>query len=266
MEKVKRLAPTKEVLRELYLKSGNQCAFPGCKKAIINDKGIVVGEICHIEAAMPGGQRFNPKQSNEDRRAFSNLILLCHDHHLETDNVVKFTVGRLQKMKEDHEKNYSDAADKLFNSISDKTLQQEYEYCTSLANMNNVIGWGYGASELAGNVKVVNEYVNTLRKLAPETRSVFSIMVDRAHGSEIIISEIEQVTGLSGKALRSYIQILNTYKLITWPEENDDYIYVTNLAMWDGCWDIWYDIKQYSEQTSISLQEIIYNMRFSLLD
>ena len=32
-EKVKKLKPTVEVLRELYLKSGNQCAFPGCYNA-----------------------------------------------------------------------------------------------------------------------------------------------------------------------------------------------------------------------------------------
>lgn len=35
-EKAKRLKPTVEVLRELYLKSGNQCAFPGCYNAMVD--------------------------------------------------------------------------------------------------------------------------------------------------------------------------------------------------------------------------------------
>ncbi len=29
-EKAKKLEPTKDVIRELSLRSGNQCAFPGC--------------------------------------------------------------------------------------------------------------------------------------------------------------------------------------------------------------------------------------------
>ena len=58
-EAPKRLAPTSEVARELYLKSGNQCAFPGCEKVMINSEGTFIGQICHIEAAMPDGPRFN---------------------------------------------------------------------------------------------------------------------------------------------------------------------------------------------------------------
>jgi hypothetical protein len=69
----KRLNPTYETLRELYLKSGNQCAFPGCNKPILNAKGEFVAQICHIEAAAPNGQRFNPNQTNEERRQSSNL-------------------------------------------------------------------------------------------------------------------------------------------------------------------------------------------------
>ncbi|QED48347.1 hypothetical protein FSZ17_14485 [Cytobacillus dafuensis] len=49
-------------------------AFPSCKKTILNDTGNFVGQVCHIEAAMPGGERFNPNQTNGERRAFSNLI------------------------------------------------------------------------------------------------------------------------------------------------------------------------------------------------
>lgn len=95
----------KDVLRDLYLLSGNQCAFPGWTRTILNDKGNPVGQVCHIEAAMPGGERFNPNQTNEERRAFSNLMLLCYDHHIETNDVEKYTVKRLKKMKQDHEKN-----------------------------------------------------------------------------------------------------------------------------------------------------------------
>lgn len=75
-EKPKRLTPKILVLRELYLKSGNQCAISGCGKLMINADGIFIGEICHIEAALQDGQRFNAVQTNEERRGINNLTLL----------------------------------------------------------------------------------------------------------------------------------------------------------------------------------------------
>jgi hypothetical protein len=38
-EKAKRLAPTPQTLREVFLKSGNLCAFPGCG----DDRSFVFG-------------------------------------------------------------------------------------------------------------------------------------------------------------------------------------------------------------------------------
>lgn len=35
-EIVKRLPPKPKTLRELYLRSGNLCAYPGCKHVMIN--------------------------------------------------------------------------------------------------------------------------------------------------------------------------------------------------------------------------------------
>ncbi len=61
-ETPKRLAPTKETLRELYLKSGNLCMFPGCAERIMDKDGKFVGQISHIEAAEPRGERFNPSR------------------------------------------------------------------------------------------------------------------------------------------------------------------------------------------------------------
>jgi hypothetical protein len=54
----KRLMPLPDTLRELYLKCGNECAFPDCHRIMINSDGVFVGQVCHIEAAAPGGERF----------------------------------------------------------------------------------------------------------------------------------------------------------------------------------------------------------------
>ena len=54
---------------------------------MIDDDGTFVGQVCHIEAAEKGGERFNEKQTNEERRNFANLMLMCYDHHRVTNDV-----------------------------------------------------------------------------------------------------------------------------------------------------------------------------------
>lgn len=98
-----RKAPKLDTLRALFAKSGNCCAFPGCKNRIINSKNQLIGEVCHIEAAEEGGERYNQNQTDEERRHYDNLILLCHEHHIETDNVEEYTVDKLKNMKKIHE-------------------------------------------------------------------------------------------------------------------------------------------------------------------
>src|SRR5437879_11220425 len=93
-EEVKRLQPKPEVLRELFLKSGNLCAFPGCNHLIMDPDGVFIGQLCHIEAAEKGGERFNPNQTNEDRRALDNLVLFCYEHHAVTNDAQEFPVAR----------------------------------------------------------------------------------------------------------------------------------------------------------------------------
>jgi hypothetical protein len=91
-EEPKRLQPTKETLRELYLKSGNFCAFPGCTRLMMNQDGVFIGNVCHIEAAEEGGQRFNAAMTNEERRAPANLMLMCYDHHTITNDIAQYPV------------------------------------------------------------------------------------------------------------------------------------------------------------------------------
>ena len=98
-----RLSPKKDVLRDLAIRSRNQCAFPGCDHPLLDADAVYVAELCHIEAAEPGGERYNPNQSDEQRRKASNLLFLCHKHHKITDDVELYPVSRLQQIKREHE-------------------------------------------------------------------------------------------------------------------------------------------------------------------
>ena len=118
-EIVERFRPTFPTLRDLFVHSGNQCAFPDCERVLVNRKGQWVGEVCHIRGALPGGERFDPSMTNEERRARANLLLLCHEHHVETDNVAEFPVDRLTRIKADHEARFVGPPE-----VSDAVLEQ----------------------------------------------------------------------------------------------------------------------------------------------
>lgn len=100
-----RKPPLESTIKHLFALSNNRCAFPNCTQPLVDSDGNLVAEMCHIEAAEPGGERYNVGQSDEERRSFENLILLCPNHHVITNDVVKYTVQELRNMKHAHEKN-----------------------------------------------------------------------------------------------------------------------------------------------------------------
>lgn len=130
-----RLAPKVATIRKLFANSGNRCAFPGCTHLLIDEEDFV-GQICHIEAANEGGERYKKDQSDEERRSYDNLIIFCHMHHVKTDNIQKYPVDVLKKMKLDHESQFHGSVaynlpkateDKILGNITEQLseIQQE---------------------------------------------------------------------------------------------------------------------------------------------
>jgi len=94
-------------LKRLFLLSCNQCAAPDCDNLLeARDEKTIIAKICHIEAASSDGPRYNPNMSDDERRDFDNLILLCDECHSiidNKDNESKYTVTLLKKWKRSHE-------------------------------------------------------------------------------------------------------------------------------------------------------------------
>ena len=104
-EKARQYKPT--TIRRLDKLSGNECAEPTCIKRLIAEDGqSIISKICHIEAASKNGPRWNGNMTDDERRDFSNLILLCDEHHTiidNKDNELKYPVSLLKKWKTEHE-------------------------------------------------------------------------------------------------------------------------------------------------------------------
>ena len=166
MNKKMRLEPKSQTKIKLFGYSGNICAYPHCQKVIINKNEIIIGDICHIEAAEPTGKRYNPNQSPEERRSFDNLILLCKTHHKIIDSdEIKFNVDVLKNMKKEHEKRYNKNEIEDFNvflkQINDK-LDEQQKIQKSLSIIPN-----YDIKKLIGRTDMLDK----LHKMLTENKS-----------------------------------------------------------------------------------------------
>lgn len=102
-----RQIPTR-VVKELYAKSGNCCAFSGCNEQLFENANV--GQICHIQGVNSGSARYNPDLPEEVVNGIDNLILLCSNHHkLIDEREDLFPVEKLLEMKKTHENFVSQA-------------------------------------------------------------------------------------------------------------------------------------------------------------
>jgi hypothetical protein len=122
-----RIAPTSPTVKRLFALSGNICAFPNCNEHLVDAKGNVLAEMCHIEAAEKGGERYNHDSNDEFRRSFENLILLCRKHHVITNDVIEYTSIILKDIKFKHESKFLNEKYNASDEVVDKTIEKYME-------------------------------------------------------------------------------------------------------------------------------------------
>lgn len=93
--------------KKLFALSSNQCAAPDCNNKMISDDGKSVhGQIAHISAASDDGPRYDANMTEEQRRSFDNLILLCPQCHKKIDDSPEnYPAKDIRSWKDDHESN-----------------------------------------------------------------------------------------------------------------------------------------------------------------
>lgn len=269
-EKVKRLVPTSDTLRELYLKSGNVCAFPGCTNIMININGDFIGQVCHIEAAEEGGPRFNVNQTNDDRRSFQNLMLMCYEHHTITHDVNRYSVDDLKKMKERHEITFSSILDRICNSIVDIGFSRGFCETIECNRLSESLDWKCTSDENIENSKSLNALLHKIEMLPIESRSILIIMLRRSFlerdSLKVDLHEIEKAVNRDSQFLLNHIEIMKRYDIVSDHYEDDYGRYFVDLIMDESGWNYWDDIKRFSEKEKIDLKEIIVDLNFSVFD
>jgi|694.fasta_scaffold58807_1 hypothetical protein len=273
-ERVQRLQPKGETLRELYLKSGNQCAYPDCTRLMIDSEGTFIGQVCHIEAAEEGGERFNESQTNEERRQFANLMLMCYEHHVKTDDGQKYTVEVLREMKKAHEAKFTDIADAIGKAIADIGEGIPLEAPQTLQRMNEILGWGHSDEDLASKRKELMDMAVKVQKLPIRTRQLLVVVISRLkrhvlsnnrydYDHEIQFREIAEAANLDDLYLLEHVNILAKYDIGLVYKDNGRII---SLKFCKSGWYLWGDLNEFCRRTGDPLRSIIVDLKFNLLD
>ena len=97
---------TETTRRRIGKQAGWHCSYPWCRRPTVGsnsegDGAIDVGIAAHIRAAAPGGPRYDPGMSPEQRKSVSNGIWLCETHARLVDSKdPMFTADLLHEWKE----------------------------------------------------------------------------------------------------------------------------------------------------------------------
>lgn len=117
--------------------SGNKCAFPDCDHPLFNSNNLFVAQLCHIEAISPEGPRYNPETTEIAVNSFENLLFLCYRHHKETDDVKRFDVTMLKRIKAEHEARFKESAFGLNERDLETFAAQMNDYWNSIESINS---------------------------------------------------------------------------------------------------------------------------------
>ncbi|QSQ17198.1 hypothetical protein [Myxococcus landrumensis] len=280
-EKPKRLAPLSNTLRELFLKSGNLCAFPNCKILMMDEDGAFVGEVCHIEAAEENGERFNPAMTNEERRAASNLMLMCGPHHRKTDDVEKYPVETLRKFKEEHERRYSHPDRAILETLTDWTMSEVSKPAQNLTRLNTVMEMDLDDEMRQGTADKINSHLELLERVPLNARHFLGAVVmriqrirntpaarvPRLSRMQILISDLRGAFRLSQETIIEQATELESYgiggvDLMDTGNSDQPSVYISN---WDG-WNLWDLIARFCLKSSVPIEKFCDELDFTPLD
>lgn len=167
-------SPKLSTIKSLFARSRNTCAFPGCSSPIAETNDVVTGEVCHIKANKPGGPRYDPKQTDDDRHSDSNLILLCSRHHTLVDaDSAKYTVDALIKMKLEHQESGTPPIPIGIDKIAIQLLNN-YEIRVSVADNSGVVSINSPNSTIIQTVIVKQTRAKTKTSIEPPPGSIGS--------------------------------------------------------------------------------------------
>lgn len=238
---------------------------------MIGKSGAFIGQVCHIEAANEGGPRFNKNQTNEERRAFSNLMLMCYSHHVETDDEQEYPTEKLRGIKAEHERLFGDIPEKLSQSFEDKTTKTGLRLPKTMKRMDRLLRWKHTETELQIDRAEVIEFSHRLAKLPRRARQAYNIICQRATAEEynrrrLSIHELSMSTEENEQEIKKILQVLDNHGFIRDGFEDDFGLPSLLLNQIGSGWHFSDELIKFCKLEGIETNRIIVDLNFELLD
>jgi hypothetical protein len=268
---VERIDPTPSTVKKLFAYSGNQCAVPDCQEQLVDASGAMLGKVAHICAAEKGGPRFDVDMSNEDRRAFENLLLVCGKHHDIIDhqpNVTTYTVEVLRKYKADHEDRFKRAELQLIAQITDTTQARLPTYPETLKRFGEVFDVT-DSMNLDEEVAGLTTFIDRLKELPLEERAFAIKLAERMRRRDVDDLPAEDVVGafnLGKTRLRQHMTLLEHHLLGDITEGHGYQQYIVRLWDRDPGGNPWIEMLEFCEKTGITIDSLLYDLNFAQYD
>lgn len=270
-EEVKRLDPTPSTIKKLFAYSGNQCAMPDCREFLVDETGAMLGNIAHIHAAEKGGVRFNEKMTNEQRRAFDNLMLVCGKHHDIIDypeNVEIYRPEVLRNCKAEHEGRFRRAERQLIEQVTDTTQATQPTYPRTMRRIGEVLG----VSEMVDHdeeIEGIGSFIDRLKELPLEQRDFavkLAIRMRRQDAEKLLVEDVTGAFQIGNTKLQNHMRVLDHHGLGGINEGHNYREYFVEL--WDRKpgGNPWVEMLEFCDQTGVSIDTLVYDLDFSQYD
>lgn len=265
-----RLQPTPSTLKKLFAYSGNGCAMPNCREPLVDVSGTLLGKVAHICAAEPNGPRYDPRMSDEDRRSFNNLFLVCGKHHDIIDdkaNVASYPAELLRDHKRSREQWFQTAERQLLNLYSDSTQVSQPTYPISLARLADALG----LDDVTGEQDEINglrAFIDKLKECPIEQRGFALKLAERMRRRNVQKLSVEDTMGafqIDDKELGHNIRILEEHGL-GYIDEDEPGTYFVSLCERDPGGNPFIEIVDFCNATGCNSDTLIYDLRFIAYD
>lgn len=219
-------------IKTLWANAAGLCAFPDCQVKLCIPGGNIAGEhtfgeMAHIKGENPGSNRYDEKQDSRERNSYSNLILLCPNHHTlidRSENEIKFSVIDLHEIKNRHEVH-------IARRLQGENFSDKYEVAKKvvpLMEANRVSFFSFGPhSEIAQRNPHSDAYkgwlTERLSTIVPNNRMILRVIEENS--GLFSIAENANISKFS-LHVRSYERWVNeetSYEgVIRFPKEFDE--------------------------------------------
>jgi hypothetical protein len=264
-----RLKVTPSVIKKLFAYSGNRCANPACKQELIDEGGTMLGKMAHIHAAL-NGARHDPDMTDEQRRDFANLIVICgicHDKIDDPKRENEFPAELLREWKERHEARFKKAEAQFVDRYRDSTEIAEPTYPKTLDALATALNDDW-LRECEDHIKSLVDFIAKLRRLPLPTRDFATKLARRMKVREKERLPVEDVTDafdITDEELARLCKQLDDHEL-GYVDDDFGKGYVVRLRDLEWGGNPFIEMLDFCDATGIEIERLLYDLNFALFD